>query len=280
MTSTASRRQQSPNITNSRRDSRNSIRSQEVKFQSFKDINSASKALQDELSEAYDRNDSVGYPQSADDQLIAPSDFRPSFTNPYFCVIEDTASGEQYHPTVHYIFEDDEPDLLIAASVRTLGGREEYQPPLAEKSDKEAYEMSLLPETAPGLEERYIVLNMASDGHTVESAHSLSSNWQISNVDVSAAPTWDEDTTNTEDESLLVGIRGTDVLTNVDNDDKGGERLLQETLSKSNARPLSGIEILLESFERGQNAIDAVIGADSVAGSSVQTAHHPQDHGK
>src|ERR1700760_4366986 len=48
--------------------------------------------------------------------LLPPANF-----NPFFTLIEDAATGEHYHPSIHYIFADDDPILLTAASMRALG---------------------------------------------------------------------------------------------------------------------------------------------------------------
>src|SRR5699024_8371064 len=40
--------------------------------------------------------------------------------NPFFTLIEDANTGEYHHPTVHYIFSDDDTDILTEAAVRSL----------------------------------------------------------------------------------------------------------------------------------------------------------------
>ena len=39
---------------------------------------------------------------------------------PFFTVIEDESSSEYYHPTVHYIFSDDDTDIVTEATLRSL----------------------------------------------------------------------------------------------------------------------------------------------------------------
>ena len=44
-----------------------------------------------------------------------PADFRP-----FFVLIENPETGEHHHPNVHYVFSDDDPDLLTTANLMTL----------------------------------------------------------------------------------------------------------------------------------------------------------------
>ncbi|KPI39762.1 uncharacterized protein AB675_3543 [Cyphellophora attinorum] len=39
---------------------------------------------------------------------------------PFFTLIEDTSTREHFHPTVHYIFADDEADIVTEAALRSL----------------------------------------------------------------------------------------------------------------------------------------------------------------
>ncbi|OQU95894.1 hypothetical protein CLAIMM_02054 [Cladophialophora immunda] len=43
----------------------------------------------------------------------------PSF-QPFFTLIEDSVTNEHHHPTVHYIFADDDADLITEAALRSL----------------------------------------------------------------------------------------------------------------------------------------------------------------
>ncbi|KAJ5734019.1 hypothetical protein N7493_002805 [Penicillium malachiteum] len=86
---------------------------------------------------------------------------------PFFTLIEDTQLGEYHHPTVHYIFSDDDTDIITAAALRSLETQqdalsnskkeelhiEEHDTPDQEKS-------SLLPPPIPGVRENYLVLDV------------------------------------------------------------------------------------------------------------------------
>ena len=280
MTSRAQNQQKPSNNASSRPGSRNLTISRNPITQASADLSSDSELQQNGQTAPDNQTNGTNYPQSVGDQLEAPADFRPSITNPYFTLIEDTATGEHYHPSVHYIFEDDEPDLLLAASVRVLGGKEDYRSPAIEKSEGVEYESALLPLPAPGTEERYVVLNMASDGYSVESAHSLSPNWQMSNVNVGEAPTWDDDISNTQSNGLMLGIRGSGLLMQSDLNNKDGEKLLMDALGTDDAPVMSGIGHLAEEFKKGQIVVNSVVGAAQKADSSAHPVDHPLEDAK
>lgn len=50
---------------------------------------------------------------------------------PFFALIEDSTSHEHFHPTVHYIFADDDADIITEAALRSL---QQTQPPDLEES--------------------------------------------------------------------------------------------------------------------------------------------------
>ncbi|KAK2803516.1 hypothetical protein FQN50_006951 [Emmonsiellopsis sp. PD_5] len=97
---------------------------------------------------------------------------------PFFTLIQDTNTSEYHHPTVHYIFSDDDTDLITDAALRAL----ETQPPSLRGSSnahsrnhEEAIleddivggageggreKPSTLPPPVPGVQEHYIVLDV------------------------------------------------------------------------------------------------------------------------
>lgn len=150
---------------------------------------------------------------------------------PFFTLIEDANTLEYHHPTVHYIFSDDDPEFLTEASLRALetGSNAELSPSREHEGSRQS---GLLPPPIPGFKERYIILDMEntpgdgaaaaaaaqiatsagttgttistspatqqqqqqSTGHSayrVTSAHSLTPDWQILNTQLSPAPTFD-----------------------------------------------------------------------------------------
>jgi hypothetical protein len=113
-------------------------------------------------------------------QDVSPSSKRQF--KPFFNVIKDTNSSEYYHPTVHYIFSDDDTDLITEAAFRSLeidnasaerglNPREEQQDSTVEAYDRSQLENgqsslrkhSLLPPPIPGVKERYLILDVDSE---------------------------------------------------------------------------------------------------------------------
>ncbi|KAK3062965.1 hypothetical protein LTR53_019120, partial [Teratosphaeriaceae sp. CCFEE 6253] len=87
-------------------------------------------------------------------------------------MIEDAASGEHHHPTVHYVFADDDPDHLTSSILAAI--------------DQGAQTSGTRSET----EERVLVLDMDASGKQVVKAVSLSPLWQALKIEVGLAPSW------------------------------------------------------------------------------------------
>ncbi|KAK5064530.1 hypothetical protein LTR84_000363 [Exophiala bonariae] len=102
----------------------------------------------------------------------------PTSFQPFFTLIEDSVSNEHYHPTVHYIFEDDDSDVIAEAACRSLEildpsqQRQEHDDP-SEMSQSHAGEVghghdqdtqSRLPVPLPGVHEHYLILDIHPRG--------------------------------------------------------------------------------------------------------------------
>ncbi|MCJ1365067.1 hypothetical protein MMC16_004186 [Acarospora aff. strigata] len=142
----------------------------------------------------------------------------PSFT-PFFTLIQDINTHENHHPTIHYIFSDDDTDLITEAALRTLDAS---PPPLTSRSSSllsnhhhhhdphtnndpntndEAENdaapshprdsQHALPPPRPGVTDRYILLDLSASLDTVLTARSMTADWQVLSTQVSNAPTWD-----------------------------------------------------------------------------------------
>lgn len=100
---------------------------------------------------------------------------KPARTNfkPFFTLIEDANSSDYHHPTVHYIFSDDDAELMTEASLRALEtGHHTTSPPRNDSEEgldsadqqsshhPENDRPSLLPPPIPGVKERFIVLDV------------------------------------------------------------------------------------------------------------------------
>lgn len=101
-------------------------------------------------------------------------------SQPFFTLIEDTHISEYYHPTVHYIFSDDDTDIVTEAVLRSLESEQnspansklkgKSKAPHQNLGDPEAegaYEdgsptrnQPQLPDPIPGVRDNYIILDI------------------------------------------------------------------------------------------------------------------------
>lgn len=98
---------------------------------------------------------------------------------PFFTLVEDTNSSDYHHPTVHYIFSDDDTEIITEASIRALetgqvsppaqntqqhGGSIEDTTSSSEMKNQQSSSLldrpSLLPPPVPGAKERFILLDV------------------------------------------------------------------------------------------------------------------------
>lgn len=87
---------------------------------------------------------------------------------PFFTLIEDAHTSEYHHPTVHYIFSDDDTDIVTEAALRSLEAQQDASAkkdspvnPSDEVNNQHENEKStLLPPPIPGVRENYIVLDV------------------------------------------------------------------------------------------------------------------------
>ena len=129
---------------------------------------------------------SSSYESPSDNQLLPPPTFRPFFT-----LVEDAASGEHYHPTVHYFFSDDDPDGLTSSLLDAMHSQQDPN-------------------------HRLLLVDVAQDGRTVTSAHSLNSSWQIASTSTVPAPSWTDSGPATASEGLMLKLEGQEAQTPFD----------------------------------------------------------------
>jgi hypothetical protein len=117
---------------------------------------------------------------------------------PFFTLIDNPSTSEHHHPTVHYIFADDDAEIITEAACRALAH---------DNPDQKGVEESRLPATADGVREHYILLDVqpGESGYEITKANSLSSEWQVLNASITDAPTIDGSESG---EGLMLKIEG------------------------------------------------------------------------
>jgi hypothetical protein len=148
---------------------------------------------------------------------------------------------------VHYIFADDDGDIVTEAACRSLESSDPYQSDHGISSQAIASDSSrastshYLPPTIPGVKEHYLIVDIHANTtaatvardintqfqaqiqpptqnrpetplplptYTVGRAQSLSSSWQVLHATISAAPTIGDNNSSDEGEGLMLRIEG------------------------------------------------------------------------
>ena len=178
----------------------------------------------------------------------APPNFQPFFT-----LIEDTITKEHFHPTVHYIFADDDTDIITEAACRALETTTEEDETRSQAitSYDGAAESRDLPQQQQGVKEHYLILDVqptaSETGTTYEVANvqSLSSDWQVLRTSIAAAPTIAEE----GDEGLMLRIEG---------------RGNSPTESEKKGEAKETMEEMIERFKKGLEEVKVVMEANQV----------------
>ncbi|PLB37566.1 uncharacterized protein BDW47DRAFT_117967 [Aspergillus candidus] len=128
--------------------------------------------------------------------------YGPTF-QPFFTLVEDAHSADYYHPNVHYIFSDDDTDIVTEAALRSLDSdqhdsflhsrkrksrdlhlqhhQHQHQPADDNRTTDRPYEeelpspkkTSLLPDPTPGVRDNYIIMDV---NHAPEAAAAAGTN--------------------------------------------------------------------------------------------------------
>ncbi|KAF3480598.1 uncharacterized protein GIQ15_05945 [Arthroderma uncinatum] len=168
---------------------------------------------------------------------------RPPF-RPFFTVIGDATSSEYYHPTVHYIFSDDDTGIITEAALQSLEETNQRTSWDTESTPQKDKKKGKAAQGTKNAAERFIILdveptNNASDttagtgtlssdpqntsgrpnlshgfpDSKVTSAHSLSPSWQVINTTISPAPNFDSSsnspTSTNRDGNPVLMVEGT-----------------------------------------------------------------------
>ncbi|KAH8726984.1 hypothetical protein GQ44DRAFT_725742 [Phaeosphaeriaceae sp. PMI808] len=220
-----------------------------------------------------DDEDEIPYPEPASQQTLMPP---PNF-NPFFTLIEDTTSGEHYHPYVHYVFADDDPVIVTAASMRSLGlddtqylpheaqedqDRQQTQEGISEDGQDPLVE-SPLPPPIPGVREHFLIIDLGPDGRTILDAQSLSPEWQITETSIRTAPSFD---TDSPDQDYMLRIQGIDIPGKNKGKGKGqaGTDKLAEAREKSHGDVFGALDSLVGDVEGGLSVAAKISGGARV----------------
>lgn len=112
--------------------------------------------------------------EAAGDETVNPRNASPgqgdgaeaSRFQPFFTLIEDAHTAEYHHPTVHYIFSDDDTDIVSEAALRSLESQQaahsDVKKDHTQRQDEldEGGQSALLPPPIPGVRENYLVLDV------------------------------------------------------------------------------------------------------------------------
>jgi len=141
----------------------------------------------------------------------------------------------------------------------------EHERPLDSSDQEEALHNeeeavnSPLPPPVPGAKERYVIIDVGGDGHTIVNAQSLSADWQIVNTSVRPAPSFDEDA---EGAGLMLRIEGVEIPKKNKGKNKGepGEIKLKEAREKGDGDVFKALDGLVKGVEGGLNVAAKVKG--------------------
>ncbi|KAJ5096422.1 hypothetical protein NUU61_005778 [Penicillium alfredii] len=118
----------------------------------------------DGAREAVEGSKVDGRADAAQEQLESHSRFQPFFT-----LIEDAHTSDYHHPTVHYIFSDDDTDIVTEAALRSLQSQQDTIPdsqkdpavnPIEAGESLDPSKTTLLPPPIPGVRENYLILDV------------------------------------------------------------------------------------------------------------------------
>lgn len=125
----------------------------------------------DEEAIASSTQHAAGQSPGRDDEIEAGEDNQPNGSDfvPFFTLIEDKTTGTHHHPTVHYVFADDDAEIITRAACDQLA-RDEPTPPFAGAGSNSAQQ----PEDEAGSQEKQhvLIVDIASN-HASASAHQV-----------------------------------------------------------------------------------------------------------
>ncbi|PVH95884.1 hypothetical protein DM02DRAFT_675184 [Periconia macrospinosa] len=207
---------------------------------------------------AFGDDDEIPYPEPGSEHTLLPP---PNF-NPFFTIVEDSTTGEHHHPFVHYVFADDDPAIVTAAAMRSMGLDDTKFLPRPEGAEREESDEegqgqehesvieSPLPPPLIGGKEHYLLIDVGNDGHTIVNAQSMSPDWQITKTNVRTAPSFDQSEPN---QGYMLQIEGVQIPGKNKGKAKGqpGEMKLKDAQEKSHGDIFAALDGLVASVDGG-----------------------------
>ncbi|KAK4547156.1 hypothetical protein LTR36_001377 [Oleoguttula mirabilis] len=187
------------------------------------------------VSHAEDEEHDSTYPDAPPEELLPPPDFQPFFT-----LVENPDTGEHHHPSVHYLFSDDDEEIMSDATLMAIDQ--------AAASGEQAE-----------VEERIVVIDMAADGKSVVSATSLSSHWQALRTVIGQAPSWG-DSSDAADKGRMLKL--------------SGQGALDVASQKDNRTKVDRMEELAIRFGERLASLDEVLGKEAEEGTAQGASLH------
>ncbi|KAJ5224991.1 hypothetical protein N7468_006216 [Penicillium chermesinum] len=208
-------------------------------------------------------------------------------------MIEDESMNRPYSgpifPAVHYIFEDDDTDILTEAGLRSMDDLDMH----SDDQDVDHDATSLLPPPVPGVQDNYVIVDIrpttpetatapstaaVASGHAnaaqqisspvpsrsqpqyrIARSQSLSSGWQVLGSELVPAPTFENgDPSQSSSHGLMLKIRGADRMpaTFADSRDKSLEDMIGHFSKRMTELRAIFEEANLEIFEGQQEEGD------------------------
>ncbi|EEQ29703.1 hypothetical protein McanMca71_004382 [Microsporum canis] len=227
--------------------------------------------------------------------------FRPLFT-----VIGDATSSEYFHPTVHYIFSDDDTGIITEAALQSLEASNQRTSWDTESTSQKEKKKGKSAPKAETTTEHFIILDVEPTNGTgdttaaagvakndsqetsgcpnptlrsiqdfkVTSAHSLSPAWQVINTTLSPAPNFDSSsnspTSTDRDGNTVLMIEGTSGFAS---DGMSGRHQAQQGQAQT-------LEEMMDQFARRMAELKKVVEAsgDHIFAQVVEHAERPEDN--
>ena len=203
-------------------------------------------------------------PTSPSDAVQPPepdesSEQHPNYLlNPLFALVQDSLTGEYYHPSTQYVFADDDADAMTTAAMHSL---DLYG---VEASDSQGAG-ARVPDVE--VDERYIVVDLALDaqGSTLEIREStcLSPRWAVADARLRPAPVFgaaDDDAGG----SMMLVVEGVglsqDPIGSGGKASKGkkADALLQDARERCGGSVIAGMGDIYASLRSGLRVLDKI----------------------